>query len=173
MADKFCPVCKYKNEASASVCVFCGSPLEQLDGEIPSTTRNVDAGAIHPAGKEPPARDYLPPKQGLALYTIESEVPIIVQDESSFVLGRRMTGEIDELFVDLKPYGAYESGVSRRHAMIRRTGKTYEIVDLGSTNGTWLDRERIVPNRPYPLKSGAVIFLGRLQLFVVYQETKD
>lgn len=39
-----------------------------------------------------------------------------------------------------------ETRVSRRHAMIRRTepgGNEFEIIDLGSTNGTYLEGERV------------------------------
>jgi hypothetical protein len=171
MAEKFCPTCKYKNEASATVCVYCGSSLETQDDDL-STTRNVDmrTSTLHDIPQEILARMFEPPRQGIAIYTVDSDKQIL-QEEKEFVLGRKMTGELSESFVDLRPFGADENGVSRRHAMIRRIGAAYEIVDLGSTNGTWLEKQRMVPNRPYPLNSGAVIFLGRLQLLVVYQAT--
>ncbi len=168
MAEIFCPVCKYKNEADAKTCVFCGSPLAKHD-DSPSTTRNVATGEFPQEVKETPPRLFEPPKQGIALYSADADLPVIVQNADQFVLGRKMTGEIDESFVDLRPFGAYENGVSRRHAMIRRAGGKYEIVDLGSTNGTWIEKQRIVPNRPYPLNSGAIIFLGRLQLHIIYR----
>jgi len=172
MSEKFCPVCKYKNEGSAKICLYCGSPLGNIGDGTPSTTRNVvSAGAFPATGKDLEIRQHEAPKQGIAIYTATSEAPISVQIESEFVLGRRMTGEMNESFVDLRPFGAYEHGVSRRHAMVRRTVDGYEIVDLGSTNGTWLDKQRIVPNRPYPLSSGASVYVGRLQLLMIYQVT--
>ena len=39
-----------------------------------------------------------------------------------------------------------EARVSRRHAVIRRTrpgGDEFEVVDLGSTNGTWIESEQV------------------------------
>jgi pSer/pThr/pTyr-binding forkhead associated (FHA) protein len=49
--------------------------------------------------------------------------------------------------------------VSRTHALIfRQDGQTY-IADLGSSNGTWLDGERI-RSTPTPVNSGATISLG-------------
>jgi pSer/pThr/pTyr-binding forkhead associated (FHA) protein len=174
MAEKFCPVCKYKNDINASICVYCGSPLERSH-ENPSTTRNVEAEThvYPPATQETVTRTYEPPPQGIALYTTESEVPITIQQDNQFTLGRKMTGEMDESFVDLRPFGAYENGVSRRHAIIRKATGGYEIIDLGSTNGTWLEKQRIVPNRPYPLNNGSKIFLGRLQLIVIYQKGEE
>ncbi len=170
MVEKFCPVCKYKNDANASTCAYCGSPLGSLDDSAPSTTRNVvGSSSPAPTPEELLAKRYEAPKQGIAVYTETSDTPISIQVEKEFVLGRKMTGEMDESFIDLRPFGAYENGVSRRHAMIRRSADGYEILDLGSTNGTWIEKQRIVPNRPYPLKSGSRIFLGRLQLLVVFQ----
>jgi hypothetical protein len=174
MPEKFCPVCKYKNEADAIVCIFCGAPLEHVE-ESPSTPKNVelDTVALSHFPDEKIERVLQTPPEGIAIYTVTSEFPIAIKRENQFILGRKLTGEMDQSFVDLQPYGAFENGVSRRHAMIRRAGDNYDIVDLGSTNGTWLGKQRIVPNRPYELGNGSRIFLGRLQLIVVYQKTVD
>jgi pSer/pThr/pTyr-binding forkhead associated (FHA) protein len=45
-----------------------------------------------------------------------------------------------------------------------------EIINLDSTNGTWLNELRLVPNKPYPLTSGAQIRLGRMHLFTIYRD---
>ncbi len=49
-----------------------------------------------------------------------------------------------------------DPGVSRRHSEIR-TGLTTVIIDLGSTNGTLVDGERV---QQAPLEDGSVILLG-------------
>jgi hypothetical protein len=49
--------------------------------------------------------------------------------------------------------------VSRKHALIfRQDGQTY-LADLGSSNGTWLERERI-GSEPVPANSVATVHLG-------------
>jgi len=54
-------------------------------------------------------------------------------------------------------------GVSRRHAMLRPTdGKLY-LVDLGSTNGTWLNGTQLGANVPYSLSTGDYLKFGRLE----------
>jgi hypothetical protein len=173
MAEKFCPVCKYKNETGASVCAFCGSPLIDGGDENPTTTRNVEmpTGVMAQAPQEIIDRALETPPQGIAIYTSASDAPVTINTSNQFTLGRKMTGELDDSFIDLKPFGAYENGVSRRHAMIRRTEEGYEIMDLGSTNGTWLEKQRLIPNRPYPLNNVSRIFLGRLQLLLIFQKT--
>lgn len=49
-------------------------------------------------------------------------------------------------------------GVSRRHARLMREGEVYILEDLGSSNGTYLNGERLVERSP--LKSGDQIRLG-------------
>jgi eukaryotic-like serine/threonine-protein kinase len=51
----------------------------------------------------------------------------------------------------------YSAVVSRRHVELRRTGLTWEVVNLG-TNGTYLDGKRI---SQMPLMDGSVIRLAR------------
>jgi pSer/pThr/pTyr-binding forkhead associated (FHA) protein len=60
-------------------------------------------------------------------------------------------------------------GLSRRHALIRQTVSGYEIIDLASTNGTWLNDERLVPYTPYPLQSGSQLRLSRIRLFIFHR----
>ncbi len=49
---------------------------------------------------------------------------------------------------------------SSRHAEIRREGPSYAIVDLGSTNGTYLNDQRLLANSPRLLQAGDVIRIG-------------
>lgn len=50
--------------------------------------------------------------------------------------------------------------VSRQHAEIRRTAEALVVVDLGSTNGSRLNGQRLVPEEPVPLKSGDFLELA-------------
>ncbi|MDK1081459.1 MAG: FHA domain-containing protein, partial [Anaerolineae bacterium] len=73
-----------------------------------------------------------------------------------------------EYLVDLTPLDAINLGISRVHAMIRETKDGYQIIDMESSNGTWLENERLVPKKIYPLESGSRIRLGRLNILVFY-----
>ncbi|MGB8214627.1 MAG: FHA domain-containing protein [Anaerolineales bacterium] len=171
---KFCPVCKSKNEPSAKVCAYCGSPLEFSHENQPSTLRvtrkDVETTILPLTIEEMLRKPPKPPEEGIAIYVKEYAEPIVMIQEGEFILGRSTGEEVKEGFVDLKPFGGYEDGVSRRHALIRRTGQSYEILDIGSSNGTWLNKKRLSPDKPFPLENGAEIYLGKMRIFVYYQE---
>ncbi|MDY0018469.1 MAG: FHA domain-containing protein [Anaerolineae bacterium] len=67
-------------------------------------------------------------------------------------LGREVDNELP--LPDLK--------ISRYHALIERQGQQYQITDLDSSNGTYVNRERITT--PTPLKNGDVILVGEIEL---------
>jgi len=54
--------------------------------------------------------------------------------------------------------------VSGRHARIARVGKVFQLEDLGSKNGTFLEADRLA-GTPVPLNEGARLFIGN-HLFV-------
>ncbi len=51
--------------------------------------------------------------------------------------------------------------VSRYHAEIRTDRRGSAIVDLGSTNGVYVDRQRLTPHQPYPLRGSAWVQVGK------------
>jgi hypothetical protein len=53
--------------------------------------------------------------------------------------------------------------VSRKHALLELSRDTLKISDLNSTNGTWLDREKI-GSTPISIRYGQVITIGKVRL---------
>jgi pSer/pThr/pTyr-binding forkhead associated (FHA) protein len=166
---QFCPVCKRKNEPDAVLCVYCGAALEAIDHSPPTTEKMAGATIVFP--KEPPRikTDALIPEGGIAIFLLDNPVPIKSLAVDEFVFGRMIEGS-PEVIVDLTPYGAFSSGVSRRHAMVRRRKNIYEIIDLDSTNGSWLNEKRMTPTKAYPLPSGSTVRLGQIRLQVIIRE---
>ena len=152
---KFCPACKLGNDANSITCKYCGSKLDL----IPSKSN----GGASADG------EYSPPDKGLAFYLSGSTSPIGVGVDDEFILGRKSEDDSGPL-VDLTYPDGYAMGVSRRHAMIRATKKGYVIIDLNSSNGTWVDGKILVPTQPYDLPSGASVQLGRLKLVAIYNK---
>jgi pSer/pThr/pTyr-binding forkhead associated (FHA) protein len=77
---------------------------------------------------------------------------VIRPHEESVILGR--SSSCERTFDD--------EGVSGRHALLRAGSDGWRLVDLASTNGTWLNGRRIA--RPTRVSDGDELRLGRLHL---------
>jgi hypothetical protein len=108
------------------------------------------------------------PKAGMAIYSVGSTTPIATAEDKEFILGRE-TGGGSEKIIDLTSLDGFTMGVSRRHAMIRTVENGYVLIDLSSSNGTWLNGQILVPTIVYELPSGSNVQLGHLKLVVIYQ----
>lgn len=169
VSEKLCPVCKNKNEFAASVCVHCGAALGDPLLDTGIQTETTDMPALDPERiKDWPIDEAAVPDSGIAVYVEGGFNPAYIDTGGEFVIGRKV-GTSSEAFFDLSPLGGYHRGLSRRHAVIRRTEQGYEVLDLGSLNGTWLNDDRLVPRQSYPLASGSHLRLGRMRLFVLYR----
>lgn len=80
------------------------------------------------------------------------------------IIGRVVEVDKDkDIGFDLTPYGAYQGGVSRRHATITYYNGALYIEDLGSTNGTRINGFQLTPKRKYRLRDGDEIEFARLR----------
>ena len=70
--------------------------------------------------------------------------------------------------VDLSKYHARELGVSRNHAEIVFSDGTYFVKDNGSTNGTWINGEKIPPYKQMPLRDSDQVRLGHFTMLVKF-----
>lgn len=57
--------------------------------------------------------------------------------------------------------------VSRTHAQIEKLGKSLLLMDLGSSNGTFVQGERLVKDSPKNIESGEVISLANIKVKVI------
>lgn len=173
ISENVCPACRTRNEIHAIVCVHCGATLD--DPFIDSTYRTRTAALSETETSElvsawltEETTELTVPDSGVAFYVDGHSMPAYMDSQSEFVLGRS-AGPTPEPLLDLAPFGGYSLGLSRRHALIRRTANGYEVMDLGSVNGTWLDDEKLIPHQPRSVLSGSHLRLGRMRIFVLYK----
>jgi hypothetical protein len=104
----------------------------------------------------------------IAFYANQAEEPIILEIEDEITLGRRTGTSGLQPGLDLSAYGAYERGVSRVHACIRRTEAGLVVEDEGSSNGTWINGAPLAPHASKVLEPGDQFWLARLRLEVYF-----
>lgn len=76
-----------------------------------------------------------------------------VPDGGALLIGRSTEANIR--------YSADTKGVSRRHCQVFWNNGSLQVMDLGSTAGTFLrGKGKLIPNTPVPLTEGSVIYLG-------------
>jgi hypothetical protein len=72
--------------------------------------------------------------------------------------------------LDLTRYNAYESGVSRQHALLSVTDSGLTLTDLNSLNGTFVGIQRIEPFQPAALPDDTVIRFGSLTVQIFFKD---
>jgi len=175
-----CPNCHHKELPGALFCSECGARLISLDylttqslQKAPSDHLKEPVGYSNSTVKDidhindPDLPEDIDAE--LALYVLENKQTLHLAGRTEFTLGRVAEGQPILPDVDLSPYDAYAQGVSRLHAALKVTRNRVAIMDLGSSNGTRVNGQKIVPHVDYPLNHSDVIALGKLKLQVIIQ----
>jgi pSer/pThr/pTyr-binding forkhead associated (FHA) protein len=103
----------------------------------------------------------------LALYLIEAKQTLQLAGRAEYTLGRIAEGQPILPDVDLSPFDAYAQGVSRLHAALKINKNRVAIMDLGSSNGTRVNGQKIVPHVDYPISHNDQIALGKLRIQIL------
>jgi len=168
-SEKLCPKCKRKNLETASICSFCGASLAENPTDILAIPDHVGGHTNLSADDVAAFLDTaLIPEGGVGIHIAGAPKPYYVPIYHELIIGRQANAALESV-LDLSDLDAFNMGVSRRHAMIKRIEFGFEVIDLASRNGTWLNSEQLIPNKPYPFASGSQIRLGRMQLFILYE----
>lgn len=113
------------------------------------------------------------PVDGISFYILRLSKSLIMPGKvKSFFIGRNAQEDSTAPILDLEDLEGFAMGISRRHALVRVNEQGYEVIDLSSRNGTWLDGQRLIPNKPYPLMSGSALRVGQERLLVRYRSFK-
>ena len=155
---EICTTCNHINREGAAFCENCGTALS-------SSPLPVYQPPIAPAAPVPSAQLAAPPAMASRLVIQGSNTSLeLPQDKAEIVLGREdaVSGVFPE--INLEPFGAQDAGVSRRHLKIHHSGRSWMVEDLNSINGSFLNRQRLVPGQPTQLKHGDELRVGKLAL---------
>lgn len=175
-----CPVCRTKFVANTVFCDECGlylleskeagtDPLELEAFRTPLTFERAQPGQPDLPGTGPLS---LRLRVGARSYSGNGSDR---RREFEVLLVRPIRlGRIDPLKevypdIDLTADRALQHGVSRVHACVFRRGDFIAVEDLGSTNGTFLNGQRMAPYIPQRLKDGDQLRLGKLPVEVHFE----
>jgi hypothetical protein len=131
-----CRRCGHANEAGANFCSSCGAPLAGVAGPDDTTATLAALEERHELDEElGSALAELPAGMGMLVVRRGPNAGSrYLLDNDAVTVGRHPESEI---FLD-------DITVSRRHAVVRRVrGDGYELSDVGSLNGTYVNHERV------------------------------
>ena len=143
-----CPQCGFANAEGANYCQKCGAFLADSPGEITEAYQVGETGELRPVDLEQLAGE----GATLAIRSGGGRA-----GEVFSVAGDRMTigrSPDAEVFLD-------DVTVSRNHALLVRRRDGLYIDDLGSLNGTYVNRRRIESHR---MQHGDELQVGKYKL---------
>jgi len=150
----FCTKCGHYNPESSIFCARCGVRFEQEDASLGETAVGLPAVEAEAEDEVEVSLPTEPLEAGSALLVIKKGPDAGMSftiNRNVIVVGRHPESDI---FLD-------DVTVSRRHAEIRREGNAFNLLDTGSLNGTYLNRERIETSL---LENGDEIQIGKFRL---------
>lgn len=174
-----CPFCQFNNEDGALFCEQCKSDLAGAPAAAaPAPAEAVAAVAVAEPVAQPAAAVAAPAAEtpapaGLpagAQPKLKVTRGLKIGVEYPIYEGHNFIGRADEKPVDIdledqeSPDRIWSS---RQHALISFEGGSLVIEDLNSSNGTFVNRNRIYPGQKTPLNPNDVIQIGTVQLKVV------
>ena len=150
----YCNQCGHRNPEGSNFCSSCGAVLEHASGDEPTTITLSPVEAAGETGEQDVVVD---------LTDLPSDAGVLVVKRGSDA-GARYLLESDTTRVGRHPQSDIfldDVTVSRRHAEIKRVAGGFELSDVGSLNGTYLNRERI---ETAVLSHGDEVQVGKFRL---------
>lgn len=144
-----CPECGFVNPAGANYCQKCGAFLTD-DLSPGSTTAQYDLGETSEGESVNPS-EASPDGPSLVIRTGGRAGDSFTLDGDRFTVGRDTDSDV---FLD-------DVTVSRNHAVIVRRADGLHIDDLGSLNGSYVNRRRI---ESHFLADGDELQIGKFKL---------
>jgi hypothetical protein len=165
---KSCQHCGFSNREGFMFCEDCGRPLGH-PGEhtLPTKQLDIDSAMFNARSTWGTAR--FDEMAQIVLHIRDAPEPVTLTPEARVIIGRADARSPQRPDFDLTPYGALEKGVSRIHASIVRTDETLTIVDMGSSNGTHLNGQRLIPEQPRIVRDGDEIRFGKLVTHIYFK----
>lgn len=161
----YCTQCGHQNPEGSNFCARCGAELVKVDGtdtkesagdtttSIPAIADDVTVGGRELSTEDFAAVEALPPSHALLIVQRgPSAGARFLLDSEVATAGRHPDSDI---FLD-------DITVSRHHVRFRRTPKGRTVADVGSLNGTYVNRTLI--DGEVLLRPGDEVQIGKFRM---------
>jgi pSer/pThr/pTyr-binding forkhead associated (FHA) protein len=138
----YCTQCGHQNPEGARFCSNCGNRLLAPEPAVDSTSTLNFGG---PERADPEDANRLTAEEQAAVEALPAGSALLVVQRGPSA-GSRFLLDRDEVSAGRHPDSDIfldDVTVSRRHAVFRRTSDGYLVADVGSLNGTYVNRDRI------------------------------
>jgi FHA domain/zinc-ribbon domain len=164
MPSVYCTQCGHANPEDARFCSNCGTPLTRsvppVMSEPNDSTSTISLGAVEAAESEP-GDDLYPDQTGVDALPPNTALLVVKRGPNA---GSRFLLDSDRTTAGRHPDSDIfldDVTVSRRHAEFYRRGSQFSVRDVGSLNGTYVNRERI---DEAGLSGGDEVQIGKFRL---------
>lgn len=156
-----CKACNAELTPEARFCAQCGTPTGAAAHDYSSLPAVETTSQFSPVGDDGPEVEQ--PAEAMSIEGLPADTALLVVKRgpnagSRFLLDQQVTTAgrhpNSDIFLD-------DVTVSRRHVEFHRTGDTFSVSDVGSLNGTYLNRE---PIETAVLASGDEVQIGKFRL---------
>uniref|UniRef100_A0A7V3KMZ3 FHA domain-containing protein n=1 Tax=candidate division WOR-3 bacterium TaxID=2052148 RepID=A0A7V3KMZ3_UNCW3 len=172
-----CPICGFQNKSGVKFCERCFSALDIFSVKPEEEGVFCPNGHWNPTGVKFCTICGAPIQKAEVLLSpyvfVDKEtgdlisIPLTEDKVTRVVIGRKSNEFTPD--VDLSSF-RNSATVSRRHARLTINRETGEVIieDLGSTNGTYINGERLEPQKPYKIQPGDVVSFSK-KLHLVFE----
>lgn len=166
-----CPNCHFDNFEGSLFCVECGTKLVTEDGLSTAAIHSTDSAFRKDASESVETPDPVSVSEAfVSLHVVKTGQIVPLVGRTEFTIGRISEGQSILPDIDLTPFGAYSQGVSRLHSTLKIKGNEIYIIDLGSSNGTRINKEKLQPHKENLLTHGDMVNLGRFKVQVLIRQ---
>ena len=153
MSELYCNRCGHRNPPASNFCSSCGAPLDVRGEDHTVTFQALDPGE-GPEDELTVALDAVQTGTGTGTLIVKRGPNVGAQFRLVADVTRAGRHPDSDIFLD-------DITVSRRHVDVVRTEDGYVVRDVGSLNGTYLNRERI---EEALLSNGDELQIGKFKL---------
>lgn len=144
--------------------VNTASAVNTTSAASPSVTEQV-SHPVTPASTQVSASAAAQSASGDKIKLVSQSHGIVIDAKANDILGRKK-GNFTSILEK-------HQVISGNHCQILKLNGLWSIMDLGSTNGTFVGGQRLNPNSPMPLQNNAAIKIADIEFRVTFEQADN